>query len=33
MCARFIYWLTWREFHQLYRLTVPATRERNLQAR
>jgi putative SOS response-associated peptidase YedK len=33
MCGRFTYRLTWREIHQLYRLTAPATPERNLQAR
>jgi len=33
MCGRFINRLTWREIVALYRLTVPATPERNLPAR
>jgi hypothetical protein len=33
MCGRFTYRLTWREIVAHYRLTAPATPERNLQAR
>jgi putative SOS response-associated peptidase YedK len=33
MCGRFINRLTWREIVALYRLSVPATPERNLPAR
>lgn len=33
MCGRFTYRLTWREIHDLYRLTAPASPARNLQAR
>jgi putative SOS response-associated peptidase YedK len=33
MCERFTNRLTWREIVALYRLTVPASPERNLPAR
>jgi putative SOS response-associated peptidase YedK len=33
VCGRFTYRLTWREIVALYRLTAPATPERNVQAR
>jgi hypothetical protein len=33
MCGRFTNRLTWREIVALYRLSVPATPERNLPAR
>ena len=33
MCGRFTCRLTWREIYELYRLTVPASPERNVQAR
>lgn len=33
MCGRFTNRLTWREIHNLYRLTAPSTPERNLPAR
>jgi putative SOS response-associated peptidase YedK len=33
MCGRFTYRLTWREIYELYRLTVPESPGRNLQAR
>lgn len=33
MCGRFTYRLTWREIHDLYRLTAPAEPARNTQAR